>query len=535
MIEFAFIHNLIVFLINVTALGLAGIVYFNNPKGKMNKIFVLMVVSMLGWVNFAFFARVVGADRFNLASLFLRIAWFITPLLFVFLYFLVIYLIKKEKEYQFLNKIVLFVGGVAAFITGFTDLIIKGMEFVDGDLTIIYGRAMFPFLGMIFFLICATLYPLIKGYLKFLSKERMKIEYFLVGISIFYLGNIIFNITLPLFLDIVHLYYLGDYSTIFLLGFTGYAIVARELFGARVLLTQVLVGAIAILLLWQAITAITLFDFAWKISLFLLFLFFGYFLIQSVIREIKRRAELQELYTQVDKLSKTKSEFLSIASHQLRTPLTVVKGYISMMLEKTYGKPPERMEKPLKNIYVSNERLIKLVNDLLNLSRLEAGKIEFNPEPTSLKEMVSSIIEELKINAEKKDLYIKIVKSVESLPKIMADRDKLRQAIFNIIDNAIKYSKKGGITIELKKLDSREQIRISDIGEGMNEKEIKNLFQMFSRATAGNQLHIEGAGIGLYIAKRFVEMHNGKIWAESPGKGKGSTFYIELPITKTKS
>ena len=157
--------------------------------------------------------------------------------------------------------------------------------------------------------------------------------------------------------------------------------------------------------------------------------------------------------------------------------------------------------------------------------------------------MVSDIIEELRINAEKKGLDMRMVKPSEPLPKIMVDQDKLRQVILNIIDNAIKYTNKGGITIELKKLDGEEEIKVSDTGEGMTKKEIESLFQMFSRATAGTQLHTEGAGIGLYVARQFIEMHGGKIWAESPGKSKGSAFYIQLPIhldpkllkTKTKT
>ncbi len=112
----------------------------------------------------------------------------------------------------------------------------------------------------------------------------------------------------------------------------------------------------------------------------------------------------------------------------------------------------------------------------------------------------------------------------------MADQGKLRQVILNIVDNAIKYTREGEITLKLKKLDEQEEIRISDTGEGMDEKELNSLFQMFSRATAGTQLHTEGTGLGLYVAKQFIEMHAGKIWAESKGKGKGSTFIIQLPI-----
>jgi len=301
------------------------------------------------------------------------------------------------------------------------------------------------------------------------------------------------------------------------------AITRYHLFEIRVILTELLVGVIGLVLFIQAVIAET---FELKILgsiIFVLFCILGYELIKSVIREIQRRQE-------IEKIDKAKSEFISIASHQLRTPLTAVKGYISMILEGTYGQLAEKQTRPLENVYQSNERLIRLVNDLLNLSRLDAGKIEFSPTLTSLEEMVSSIVEELRINAEKKGLYMKMIKPSESLPKIMADQDKLRQVILNIVDNAIKYTKEGGITLELKKLNEQEEVRVSDTGEGIDEGELNSLFQMFSRATAGTQLHAEGTGLGLYVARQFIEMHGGKIWAESAGKGKGSAFIIQLPI-----
>ncbi len=240
--------------------------------------------------------------------------------------------------------------------------------------------------------------------------------------------------------------------------------------------------------------------------------------------------ELREAYEELQKLDKAKSEFVSIASHQLRTPLTAIKGYISMMLEKTYGKPPEKMEVPLKNIYLSNERLIKLVNDLLNVSRIEAGRIELKIEKTSLEEVISSIAEELKNEIKNRNLYLKFEKPQKPLPKISVDPDKIRQAIMNIIDNAIRYTNRGGIAVKTQILNTKYQIQISDTGEGMTKEEISHLFESFSRGTAGTRFWTEGAGLGLYVAKKFVEMHNGKIWAESPGRGKGSTFYIELKI-----
>lgn len=531
MVTLPLYNKILVVLIDLIAIGLAFLVYRNNPKEKLNRVFVLMVVTMFYWVNFAYLARLVGKSDTSLALLFLKIAWFITPLFFILLYFLVIYLLKKENEYRTLSKIVFSLGVISAFVTGLTDLVVKGIDFIYGNLRIVYGAGMLPFLAIISFFIFATLYPLFKQYLRALIEERRKIEYFLVGIFIFYLANFIFNIMFPLAFGIIRFYWLGDYSTILLLGFTSYAIVVRELFGVRVILTQILVGATALLLLWQAIISIpNWLEFAWKTSLFALFLVFGYFLIQSVIREIQRRAELQKLYQEVERLSQAKSEFISIASHQLRTPLTAIKGYLSMILEGVYGKLAEKAKKPMENVYLSNERLIKLVNDLLSVSRIEAGRLELEFEKISIEGVVTEVIEELKIKAQKKNLDLKLEKLTLPLAKILIDRDKIRQVILNVIDNAIRYTQKGGVTVKIQDLKSKIQIAVSDTGEGMTKEELAKIFETFSRGTAGTQLFTEGAGLGLYIAKKFVELHQGKIWAESRGKDKGSTFFIELPM-----
>jgi len=248
-------------------------------------------------------------------------------------------------------------------------------------------------------------------------------------------------------------------------------------------------------------------------------------------REVEKATkELKEAYEKLKNLDRAKSEFISIASHQLRTPLAAIKGYISMFLEGTYGKLSEKIKEPMENVYKSNERLIKLVNDLLNVSRIETGKIKLELQKTSIEDVISNIINELKIEAEKKNIYLKWQEPKKPLPEILVDRDKIRQVILNLIDNAIRYTNKGGIRIIYQTANKKCQIIIADTGEGMTREEILHLFESFSRGGAGTQFYSEGAGLGLYVAKKFVEMHKGKIWAESPGKGKGSTFYIELPI-----
>jgi signal transduction histidine kinase len=244
----------------------------------------------------------------------------------------------------------------------------------------------------------------------------------------------------------------------------------------------------------------------------------------------EQTAELKKAYDDLKILDKAKSEFISIASHQLRTPLTAIKGYVSLIKENSYGKVPKKMEKPLDSVYISNERLIKLVNDLLNLSRIEAGKVELKSEKTSIEKIIESIIDELQNIAKNKGLKLIWEKPKKEFPKVFVDTDKIRHAIFNLVDNAIRYTDAGSIIINMEIKDKKLEISVKDTGRGISREDLTKLFNSFSRGSAGKTIHTEGVGLGLYIAKSFTEMHNGKVRAESEGEGKGSVFTIELPI-----
>ncbi len=203
-----------------------------------------------------------------------------------------------------------------------------------------------------------------------------------------------------------------------------------------------------------------------------------------------------------------------------------------MMIEGDYGKISKQAMQSMKNVYLANERLVKLVNSLLDMSRLEAGKITLEFSPVKVDDLVGDILRDLRAEAEAKNLKLKITKDKIELPKIMADPTKLRDALMNLVDNAIKYTNKGGIIVNIKPNHEKIIITVQDTGEGMEKEEIDKLFQSFSRADSGRKNWAEGSGLGLYIAKKFIEMHHGNIKAESPGKGQGSRFIVELPISQ---
>lgn len=246
--------------------------------------------------------------------------------------------------------------------------------------------------------------------------------------------------------------------------------------------------------------------------------------VENATRDLKQANE------KLKKLDASKSEFISIASHQLRTPLTVIKGYISMMLEGSFGKISAPQRESLDKVYLSNERLIRLVENLLNLSRIESGRLQFKYEQINLETIVESVVEELSSKAKEKKLKLEYKKPAKSLPKIMIDEEKIRQVVMNLIDNSIKYTSKGNVTVSLNKEGNNILFCVSDSGMGVDPNDMPHLFQKFQRGTGTFLVHTEGTGLGLYVAKEMVEQHKGKIWAESKGRDRGSKFIFTIPV-----
>ncbi|HCY26579.1 TPA: hypothetical protein DIC38_02785 [Candidatus Nomurabacteria bacterium] len=231
-------------------------------------------------------------------------------------------------------------------------------------------------------------------------------------------------------------------------------------------------------------------------------------------------------------LDKLKTEFLSLASHQLRSPLTAIKGYASMVLEGDYGKINNKTKEILDRILESSSSLVITVEDLLNVSKIESGGMQYQKENFDIGVILEEVSKDLSITAEKKGLKITFNKELNGNYHTYGDKDKIRQVFINLIDNSIKYTKEGEINIFMENRDDHILINVKDTGIGIkNKKEKDNLFSKFERGE-GARMNTGGSGLGLYLAKEIVKAHSGKIWVESEGENKGSTFYVELPSAK---
>lgn len=232
-------------------------------------------------------------------------------------------------------------------------------------------------------------------------------------------------------------------------------------------------------------------------------------------------------------LDNLKSEFISVAAHQLRTPLSAVKWATKMVLDGDAGPINVEQKDLLDQGYKSNERMINLINDLLDVSRIEAGKLEYEFVSGQIEELIETTVQEFQQIVKHKPVDLKYHRPAEMLPKIKMDSVKLKMAIENIIDNAIKYTAPAGkvdVLLKLNKNKNKIEIIIADTGVGIPKDQIPQLFSKFFRAKNVIRMQTDGTGLGLFIAKEIVGKHGGNIWAESE-EGKGTEMHFTLPLS----
>jgi len=253
---------------------------------------------------------------------------------------------------------------------------------------------------------------------------------------------------------------------------------------------------------------------------------------EEIVEEQTR--EIKEKNIRLQELLKMKSEFLSIASHQLRTPLTAIRGLLAMQADGDLDKlPKEQQKQEQQHMLESANRLSNIVNDLLDAMELEGGHLNFEFQEVDIIKIIKEISEDLKPNYDKKGLKFSL-DAPKSFPHIEAEPKMLREALENIIDNAEKYTNKGGVTVTLSSDNKYVTIKVKDTGIGISETDKKRLFGKFSRGEKSTYQHTDGSGLGLFIAKNVITEHHGEIKLESAGEGKGATVVITLPIAQPK-
>jgi len=229
-------------------------------------------------------------------------------------------------------------------------------------------------------------------------------------------------------------------------------------------------------------------------------------------------------------VERIKTEFVSLAAHQLRTPLAAIKWTLRMLLDGDLGEITAEQREFIEKTYQSNERMIALINDLLDVTRIEEGRYLYKPSFAQFESIVQFVINSLKEEVQKKGIKFEFKKPIKKLPKVKIDVEKIRLTINNLLDNAIRYTPLGGgITVSLSRLKHEIEFSIKDTGVGIPKDQQARVFTKFFRGANVMRLATEGTGLGLFITKNIIEAHGGKIWFESE-ENKGTTFYFTLPL-----
>ncbi|MBP6856522.1 MAG: hypothetical protein KBC42_00685 [Candidatus Pacebacteria bacterium] len=384
-----------------------------------------------------------------------------------------------------------------------------------------------------------VLFIVIYGYIKSRKLEpvrRKKVALVAAGLILFFAT---FSVT-EFIASQTGIYEINLYSLFVLPVFLGmiiYATVSMNIFQLKIIGEQAMIYVLLIMVGSQMFILENRDNRILSVITFLLSLFFAYVLLQSSRREAMAKRHIEELVFQLEEansklhdLDKMKTEFLSLASHQLRSPLTAIKGYASMLLEGSYGQIVPEQKVPVDRIFQSSVNLAQIVEDLLDVSKMEQGGMKFEMADVDLVGILKGLTNELQVSAKSRNLDLVFETNLtEAIVEV--DSVKIRQVFANYVDNALKYTEKGTVKISIAKSDDGKKIvvGVKDSGMGIPPEIMKTLFKKFERGEGG-KVNAGGSGLGLYLAKEIVNAHKGRTWAESEGRGKGSTFFVELSL-----
>lgn len=518
---------------------LGASVYFTDPKSLTNRMFLWfsIVTACWGTVNFLSYQF---SDH-TLTLWLLRSIMFFAILQAFFLYEFFAAFPARERVFSVMHNWFLVPAVFIAAITTLTPLVFSGFTgtVTAGEVAITEtGPGIFLFGIVAVGLVIAALRTLFIKFRRAEGGARRGIVTIFIGTVITFALIILFNLVFATVFSNPRFVPLGALFMFPFVVFASFAILHDRLFNVKVAATSLLVFILAIVSLGEMIFSTTSLQVFFRTGIFILVLVFGISLIRGVIREIKLREEVEELATNLStandklkELDRLKSQFLSMASHDLRAPLTIIRNFISLLLDGSYGALAPAGQEGLKQVFDRATDMAKSVETYLDVSRIEQGRMKYDFVDIELTPLIKNAVMAFTPNAEKKGLKLSATYDT-TLDGVKAkiDVSKMNEVLNNLLDNTIKYTPTGEMNLSVKRIGTVARISLKDTGVGMTEDTLKNLFQLFRPGEDSKRINPASTGVGLFVTKAHVEAHKGKIWAESEGAGKGSTFIIELPF-----
>jgi signal transduction histidine kinase len=545
--------RLLIFLPITINFVLAIIVLVSNRKGRIQRLFFIFAFLSNFWLISNFLENepnLIGMKNLGLA---LRFDFASAIILFnVWFEFCIAFVIRFcHTKKWIITRYVLTAITVLLSILSFTNAIIAEVNFSDGVIRFKDGPLLLVYALILVFCSFGGLIIL------FLRRRQAKREQDMIlkrQINFIFFGfllswgtaifvNLFLQTFFPISLEVARI---GLYSMFFLTIFIAYAILRHGLLQTSVVATELFVLLLLVLLAIPLFQVENLYDhtadYLLGIIVFVSTIFFSILLLRSIFKEIKQRQQLAALNTSLEQVNKNletanlrlkeldtqKTDFLSIASHQMRTPLSIFNGYIELLEEGAYGRVSKGIVEVLENMNENNQHLIKLVDEFLDITRIEQHRTKFTFTEMDLVKMITTVTKELSPKLRGKDLKLAWTPSAKQV-LAQVDEEKIRHVIFNLIDNAIKYTEQGQVIVSLSEQDDGVVFTTHDTGVGFDKDDQVKFFQKFYRGANVRGVNVTGTGLGLFVANKFVDGHSGKIWAKSAGLGKGSEFGFWIP------
>lgn len=525
-------YSVSLFIGGFTALLSGIIVFLTDRKSFTNKSWLLLNISSAIW-SFGYFSMIISKNYNTayLSNVILHFGAIYIPL------FYLLFILGITKKFDTHKRLVYGASAIAFIFTIlnptylYIDKVLPKFIFnfaPNAGPTYIYFTLYFFAVSTLGALI---LYEKIKEISDIKEITQLKqilfssIFGFIGGGSVFF---ITFNVDIPPYPIVFFAFYPITIA---------YAIIRYGLFNVKLILTESLVFLLWIIISIKAVIAQNTFEQMTDIILLISIIVLGIFLIKSVVKEVNTREEVERLAKnlteandRLKELDQMKTEFLSLASHQLRSPLTAIKGYASLLLDGSFGKMSDETKSAVDKIFQASQALVIMVEDFLSISRIEQGRMKYDFSSTDIRNLIATIIQEQMPSVSRAGLTISFNCNESNSYFASVDPGKMRQVITNLIDNSIKYTPKGSILITLTKDSNKKELLISikDTGVGIDKETLPQLFEKFSRAKEASRVNVLGTGLGLYLAREIVHAHSGKIWVESKGRGEGSTFYVKI-------
>ena len=396
-------------------------------------------------------------------------------------------------------------------------------EAVTSEYINIYQNSIIPGLSLLWLAIAGvTRIPRIENKL-----ERRKVLLFFSGLFLF-LALFILTWSVATEFGFFSIEQYGLFGMVFFMAVLTYLIVEYHIFNVGLIASQALVIALVVLIGSQYTFVAT--DTQRLLTGITLALTgaIGIVLMRSVRREIRQRKQMEALAKDLDASNKQQIILIHFITHQIKGFLTKSRNIFAMVREGDLGPVPEAMKPMVEEGFRSDTKGVSTIQEILNAANIKSGKVTYTMSDIDLKMLIEEISGDLRPAADSKGLALTLELGADPVV-VKGDRTQLTNALKNLIDNSIKYTLKGSVTVSLSKTDGKIRFEINDTGVGISKEDMARLFTEGGHGTNSTKVNVESTGFGLYIVKNIIEAHHGKVWAESEGEGKGSKFVAELP------